>query len=327
MISSLARGARLVRQASVPATVFGAGYACCWAQGREETVPQLLVCTAAASWAGLTQGLRLLRQSLPEGAAWPRERLAKVETVELRALINMVAQCAERGLDSVPLRRIALRRVCQRAEADTRGVAVLGLVSLDDGNSGTVSTLAALAKQVDEAATALAAKGRVQGAGEHDLLLPLAGALQAIVVAGGTSWQEELGTAGVLRVAHAAMLASGWLATSLRPAVPAVSTAAVPAGPLEVSLRLSEEDEQAAVQSLSAVWQALGQPRVAGQLRSLPRNQRSPEAVRLHRELDECYAALEAPLLPSSALQLGGRPSQDFLPPKLRTRIVGIMRG
>lgn len=334
MISSLARSARLLRQVTAPAACFGTGYALCWTQGREETVPQLLVCAAAASWAGLTQGLRLLGQSLPEGAEWPRKKLQQVESAELRSLVDVVARAAEQGLDSAPLRRLALRRLCQRAEADPRGLAVLGLVPSDEQGKPSAGALTSLAARVDEAATALAASGAkgVQSAGEPELLLSLTAAMRAIIASGGASWHEDLGTPGVLHLAHAALLASSWLAAAVRPAAAASAAASVsptqgPGAQAVAAARLTEEDEQAVVQGLIAVWQALGQPHAAAQLRSVPRSRRTPEVLELHRDLEARFAALEAPVLPTSALQLGSRPMQDFLPNKLRARVAAVMRG
>lgn len=333
MMSRLSRGAHIVGRITVPAACFGTGYACSWSQGREETVPQLVVCAAATSWAGFTQGLRLLRQSLPLGAQWPRDRLAEVEAVELHVLLGISAESAARGLDSAPLRRVVLRRLCQHAEAHPRGPAVAALgagpgrASRVDAAEGPpaavaglpVATLAELATQLDTATAALAKVAAPRG--EVEVLLPLTAALQAIVTAGGNSWHEELGPVGVLHVARAALLASAWLAAALRPA------ADLAAFSQPSQAHLSEEDKWAVVHGLSSVWQALGQPGAAAQVRSARGSRRGSEAAELHRDAEARLAALTAPGASAAAVQLARRPAEDFLPAKLRARIAAAMAG
>jgi len=298
----------LVRRVSTPAAAFGSGYGFCCVQGREETAPQLLAATALGSWAGLTRSLRLLAASLPDSAMWPRERLSEVESRELRVLVTAAAECVERGLDSAPLHRVALRRLCEEAEADPKGLAVQGL-----GPEGEGGGLPELAAHLDGAASALPPSG---GAAASDLILGLAAALHALVVAGGPSWQQELTADGVLHVAHANLVASTWLAESLRR-----RQCAAAVGDICTDACLSEEDEHAAAEDLNAVWQALGHARVGARLG----RGRSEEAVDLHRDLHARYAALLASPPPPPMGSM--RPAQDALPPRLRRSIATALRG
>jgi len=309
MLASLFRGARLVKHSTVPALCLGAGYTTCWAQGQEETVPQLLACAAAASWAGLTRGFRRIGESLPDSAVWPRQQIAKVETLELRVLSDLVAQCSERGLDSAPLRRVALGRLCNRAEADLQGDAVSGLAPKADSDTFEKElvkreSLATLSALIDQSAAALTCLGGV--AGREESLVPIAAALQAIVTNGAPgAWHKDLGSCGTLHVARAAAIASSWLASSLQPAAVGSSD------------RLSPEDEQEVIRNLQVVWQALQQPSALAAMHSASKATRDSEVIELYHSLEAKLAFLEC--TPAAPPQI--QAPKDYLPSKLRASI------
>lgn len=318
------RWTRYLARLKVPAAAFGTGYGCCWAQSREETAPQLLACAVARSWVGLATSLRLLGRSLPESATWPREKLAQVEIHELRLLAAIVAACAARGLDSALLRRIALWHLCALVEAEPTAGAALGLAP--DG----MINLPLLAAHVDDAVTALAVAGA--GSPEPEQLPGLASALHALLVAGGPAWHKELAPDGVLHLAHAAMVGNAWLAAWLRQRAIASPAAAAPTGALSLAAGyrgaatgcLSEEDEQVAIQNLTAVWQALGQLPSGSRVGLRPSRSRGTEAAELHRDLEARHMALQVPpaLPPAQSL-----PPQDALPHKLRRSVAAALQG
>lgn len=329
MLTSLRSSVRLVRRTSVPAAAFAGGYGICWVQGREENAGQLLACTVAGCWVGVANGLRLLGTQLPENLSWPREQLLQVKASELRVLANVVTSCEQRGLDSAPLRRLALRQLCVHAEEDPRGEAVSGL----DADGGG---LPALAAHLDKAASALAAAGPP---GPEQLPL-LALALNAVVVAGGPMWQKELTLDGVQHLAHAAMVGSTWLAASLRQrsmqaklalaessaaddaaGVPVSLPAKMPA--LQLAADLSEEDEVVAIENLAAVWEALGQLPAQARVGRRPGRGRSSEAEELHQDMKVRFATLQAEeKLPAPDTL---RPLKDALPMPLQRTIAAAL--
>jgi len=142
-------------------------------------------------------------------------------------------------------------------------------------------------------------------------------ALQAVIASGGAAWHEELGTEGLLHLACVTALASSWLAEASRSDSPA---------------GLASDDQEAAAQSLTAVWQALAQPRAAALLRGPERTagswlsgRSSLEAAALRRDLEASLSQLEAPAS-AQQLRVAARPAQDFLPPKLRSSMTAATR-
>jgi len=307
----LGRGLRFLKRASVPVAGVGAGYAGCWAQGREETVPQYLACAVTASRVGIMGGLRRLGEHLPQDATWVREKLSRVEASQLRVLLGMVNELASRGLDSALLQHFALGQLCACTEADPRGLAVRGLAG-DQGDS-VQQGLAELVAQIDRTATALTATADARG--EPALLRTLAAALRSIVVCGGTAWHRELGNLGVLHVANTAALALLWLAAALRPS----DSPRKPAWP---SAALTAEDQEQISEDLSVVWQALGQPDVANQLRSASTWHKS-EALDLRRRYEARLAAVGAAVVPTKDAT---RPPLEVLAPRLRACVTSSMR-
>jgi len=250
------------------AACFGAGYTCCWAQSREESVPQITAYMRAASWAGLTQGLRLASQSLPEDAPrWPREMLAKVEALELSTLLRIVTDCAAGGHDSALLRSVALRRLCQHAKMAPNGPALAALTpevqEVQQETEMPRRNLQTLVEHIDETAVALADATRSHTTNDLDVLLPLVSAIQAIVATEDKSFHEVLEPDGMLRLLRVSVLASAWLASACQQS-PAVS---------------SEEDRELAADGLQVIWQELGQPSAAEQARAALHDQRGSAAV------------------------------------------------
>lgn len=320
-----ARIARLAKRTTVPAACFGTGYVCCWAQGREETGPQIIASGVTTAWTGLMRGVRQLGRLVPDSQDGVlRAKLAQVEATELRWLKQSLSTLAEKGLDCKLLRYVILRQLCLCAQEDISGVAVQALVEGDaDGSSGKATKgLAELAAFIDASAAevagtasaeelAVSSAGLANGLPLAAALVPLAGALHAIVEHGGASWHKELDCIGVLHVARATAIASSWLAVSQRSA----SSQQDPA--------LSAEEESEVVSDLSAVWKALGQKEAHAFIRSVPR--RSPEAAKLHADLEKRFAALQAAPQPPSAS--ASRPAKDFIPQKLRGSMMVVMRG
>eukprot|EP00928_Gymnodinium_smaydae_P060499 TRINITY_DN4417_c0_g1_i1.p1 TRINITY_DN4417_c0_g1~~TRINITY_DN4417_c0_g1_i1.p1 ORF type:complete len:554 (-),score=135.72 TRINITY_DN4417_c0_g1_i1:68-1729(-) len=157
MLGSLSRGARVARSCVAPGSLFGAGYACHWAGSQEETVPQLAACGAASTWIGASSCIRRLNAALPEDADWPREKLSKAESAELRALNSLVSTCSAKGLDSAWLRLIVLRRLVQ---ADPEGLAVRGLVPTGGDGSDAVDVSATASEAPHAASGSAAASGQ-----------------------------------------------------------------------------------------------------------------------------------------------------------------------
>jgi len=326
MLRSIARTARLVKRTSGPAALFGAGYACHWSQCQDESAPQLLAFVTASSYTGLVGALRCFRHSLPGGM----EQVAKVEAAELRCLSRLVDQCSERGLDSVLLRQVAIRRCCACAEDDARGPPVLGLVPTTGEDAGTTDTEgggSGLPELVHFIDTSVAIADLAGDAVKQDLLQPLVAGLQAIITTSGDAWHKELGCEGVARVARSTVIASHWLAESLRarslapPASGSGVRAEVPAGP---ETRIAE-DEQAVIEGLSALWQALGESGAVAFVRSMPKSCRTPEAMKLHGDFEARVARFQVGLSPPPKAAM--RPPQDFLPQKVRARMLATMRG
>lgn len=256
----------MAKRATGASAFFGTGYFCGWAQGREETSAQLLVCLGAESWAGVTWGLRQFRHSLPEGAEWSRNTLAEVERRELRVLAKLDQSCGQRDLNSAFLSRIILRRICSyTAEA---GCLSLGVQGLAQGDPETCSGLPELAALLDSYAVTVASTGT--GPEQQALLPPLTLALRKVLCddesrpmelgmevgcKDDVKPQQELGAVAVLHLAQSALIASSWLAESQR-RKPDSSAASVSASPP------AEEDEDVVMQ-LTAVWKALSQPDAA----------------------------------------------------------------
>jgi len=330
MMASLLRSARLVRRATLPAAAFGAGYGACWMQGRKETPPQWLACIAARSYSGVARAARPLGRALPDQAASQKKWLAQVESRELRVLADLVGACEERGLDSAPLRRFVLRRFCEHAEADPCGAAIarlsgdLGQESAEAEATTTAPPpgggLPQLIAELDRSVVALAA----QGEPDAGMLPLLAAALHGIVVGGGQAWQRELGADGTHHLARAAVIATSWLAASMRRRK-ACEEGAV-AGADGVSPHggyLSSEDEDLAEQHLSTVWK---------ELCSLPAGARvgqgwrrcEAETAETYRDLAARYAKLLTP--PPARPLWASRPLQDFLPSGLRRHMAATMR-
>jgi len=345
MFSSLARGANLARRGVAPATYFGTGVACHWAWGREETVPQLMACSTAASWSLVAGCARCARNSLPEEAEWPREQLAKVESAELRFLAKVLVDgCADKGLDSAWLRSLALRRICQVAEMNPRGLAISGLVpplvedpestsgsSNDARPTSSSSGLAELANLINNTAAALDATSTssTSAAQRAAALMPLSTALKAILESqGDRSSAQELGSEGCLSIANAASLAAQWLAEERRRV--ALAAAAMPKNDVADTKSSSStawktpvdaEDEEFVVERLCAVYEALAQPPFAALLRS----GRSLEAKQRRVELDETVKGLSA--VPSQPPSETRWPAKEFLPEKLCSLMAAATQG
>lgn len=325
-MAALRQGARLLK----PAACFGTGYLYCWTQGREETAPQLLACSGMASWAGLARGLRHLRHALPEGAEWPREKLAKAESLELRVMAQAANSCESQDLSSTLLRRVLLRRLCNYAMEEGRNsLGVQGLVSVPEtvegegeANASSASRGSGLSELVAflDASTLAVASG---GAGpEQELLQPVASALSAVVGEGDSAWHKELDPVGVLHVTQTALVASAWLAESLRTSSAARRQA--DASGVSATMGLSAEEHDEIAKELTTVWQALSQAGAAPAARSAAKGFRSrPEAAQLLRDVNARFATLQAtpPLPPKST------PAQDDLPSQLAGRLRAAMSG
>ncbi|CAE8648730.1 unnamed protein product [Polarella glacialis] len=335
MFSGMTRSpVTLLRRASGSAAIFGAGYGFCWAQGREESGPQLVVWATAASWVRLTRCLRLLGQKLPEGAEWPLAQLRKVEATELRFLDRLLESSREQGLESMLLQRLVLESLCEQAQADVRGPAVQGLFTVVDTVESDCpvclnrSSLAELAVRIDAAATGAilpsAGKSLLDDGGEKaSLLLPLTSALEAVTRA-ADSWAKELGPEGVICVARSATTAAAWLAAAR--SSNRSSEARLKLGQEHaVQPVLLPEDEAAVTAGLCAVWQALASPPAAASL-SPSRRASDREAADLRRGLDTRLAALEA-AAPADVLADQLRPAKDFLPAKLKACMANCMSG
>lgn len=315
------RTVRLAKRLTVPAASFGTGYAYCWAQGREETAPQIIASGVTASWTGLMRGVRQLGRLIPDGGDRLREVLAQVEATELQLLRRTTGPLIENGLDSKLLRCVILRQLCLCAQEDISGSAVQGLVEGADGSVAS-SGLAELAAFIDVSAAHVAGTASADelaaggGGAAHGLLQPLAAALHCIVEHGGSSWHKELDCLGVLHVARATAIASSWLAVSQRSASSGAASAST-------SL-LSSEEEMEIVSDLTAVWQALAQPGAYDFIRSSSRARRSPEAAALHADLEQWYVALQAAPQPPPAS--ASRPAKEYVPQKLRGCMMNVMR-
>jgi len=309
-MDAIRRGARLAKRATGASAFFGTGYFCGWAQGREETSAQLLVCLSAESWAGLTWGLRQLRHSLPEGAEWSRNALAKVESRELRVLAKLDQSCGQRDLGSAFLSRIILRRICSyTAEAGPRSLGVQGLAQGDPESCSGRPELAALLGSY-----AVTVASTDAGPEQQALLPPLTAALREVLCDGeskpmessmevvvdddGKS-QQELGAVAVLHLTQTALIASSWLVESQRRKPESIS-ASVSATPP------TEEGEDVATE-LTAVWKALSQPDAAPAARG---EGSSSEVSELLGMLNARLATFQA--VPTPPPRLSTTPLQDL---------------
>lgn len=339
---SFRRGAHLAKRATAASACFGSGYLACWTQGREETVPQLLACTALASWAGLARGLRHLERALPESAEWPKSKLAKAEGAELRWLANAAHSCgdASRDLATTLLWRIVLRRVCDYiAEEGVESLAVRGLApvpesvegesDVDASSAGSAdpagssssacqgSGVAELVELLDTAAVAVAAAGC-----ERELLSPLTVSLAAVVGESGPAWQKDLAPAGVLHVSRAALVASSWLAVLQRNSSSREDTDTSMASSAVVT---SVEERENITKELATVWQALSQPTALPAARVAAKGRSSTEeAFELLSDVNARVTALQAP--PPPPQQLDVRPLEEELPPKFARSLREAMR-
>jgi len=290
------------------AACFGSGYTCCWAQKREENVPQLAAYVGAASWAGLTQGLRLAGQSLPEVTPhWPRQMLAKVEALELSTLLHIVKTCAARGHDSALLRSVALRRLCQHIKMDPDGPALAALMADVQQDAEARRNLQSVVEHLDETAVALANAARGHIASDLDVLLPFVSAIQAIVTIEDKSLHEVLEPDGMLRLLRVSVLASAWLA----------SLSQQPAESLQPSAVSSQEDQQIAAHGIKVVWHELGQPGAAERTRAVLHNKRGLQTPAIQRDVTARLAALQEQPCQQ-------RPLQECLPKDIRNQMMAV---
>ncbi|CAK9042419.1 unnamed protein product [Durusdinium trenchii] len=256
MFRSLGRSLQLLQRASGSAIIFGAGYGCCWAQGREESVEKLATWGAAASFAYSLRGLRYLSRALPNEAEWPRQKLQEVETMELHWLCGLIDHCKENGLDSPILQQLLLFMLCEHAEADPYGLAVQGL---QRGKSSSrtkwlpLSTSFSrplpqeLAQRIEDAA-----KGsEPTDSPPPSHLLPIFSSALAslLTVPGSKKLREDLGPKGALQVAKSAVIATSWIASDT---------------PGQARQGLQPEEKDQVSSELSTVWKALCKSTAAG---------------------------------------------------------------
>jgi len=290
------------------AACFGAGYTCCWAQRRKENVPQLAAYMGAASWAGLTQGLRLAGQSLPEVAPhWPREMVAKVEALELSTLLRIVTECAAGGHDSALLRSVALRRLCLHVKTAPDGPALAALLPGVQQETEVRRNLQKVIEHLDETAVALADAACGHAASDLDVLLPLVSAIQAAVAIEGKSLHEVLEPDGMLRLLRVSVVASAWLA----------SASQQPSASLQPSPVLSNEDREAAANGLKMVWHELGQPSVAERARAVLHGKHRLQTPAIQRDVAARLAALQEQ-------PCQHRPLQECLPEGIRHQMMAV---
>eukprot|EP00929_Paragymnodinium_shiwhaense_P108399 TRINITY_DN74719_c0_g1_i1.p1 TRINITY_DN74719_c0_g1~~TRINITY_DN74719_c0_g1_i1.p1 ORF type:complete len:523 (+),score=118.88 TRINITY_DN74719_c0_g1_i1:78-1646(+) len=321
------------------ASLFGAGYACHWAQTREETAPQLLACGAVGTWVRFASLSRWIRACFPETAELPRSMLAKVEEAELRFLRGAVASCVEKGIDSAWLRRISLKHICAVVEADPHGLPACGLVPREpDTEAATAAAdageapveprgspqpvegaLLALVELLYDNTRMLAANTAADSVASRevaDSLTSLATALQALTSCSPT-WHKELGADGVACLSITAAHATTWLAAEKRRVSLAISSPWATGLPgdeqgeerqeMPASLQLlPREDEKLIEDSLFATWQALSSLR---RPTGKAQQERRSELKRVVRAM----AAL--PLAPPAAATCA---PQEFVPDDVR---------